>query len=498
MSLNQKQPRNVRKVQRAPLPQPTRMKTQAGEAQAYRSVRTSTKSRRQMLKGTPALRILSSMTLPKESEPVRVGSAFGSDPTATAKLFRRLNVINGSQTFPSDIPNADTVGFAFRDALRSMIYSFGLNSADGFEYSADFALDINTAPGIEFYPRYEGPLSLNLSSSTVSPHGENLYFGRNGKTDQHRGIFATGGPSTTLSVIIPPIPLLTTGIVQINLWRFLGDVWASAATYELPANVGGTANMNLAVTGYYSITFSCGSVGATISTEITGHVNLTQYGASSPMTWAQLPLPNVEDVLPVVRAYRITSVSLMLTNTASPLNRQGQIVGIQLPKESDFLNFLDFDEVASDLKSQSFSVVNGMYGFLKPTSPDDFDMRVFQYIPSYTFNNFADYVFDLIPESDYLLIHSQVVDPNGRQGYWTPAYNVEYESISQWSDLKTSDATQLDLSKALTLLPDVPQWHENDFHFSDIWDWIKDTASSVWSGIKEIAPVALAAAPLLL
>jgi len=173
------------------------------------------------------------------------------------------------------------------------------------------------------------------------------------------------------------------------------------------------------------------------------------------MVWAQLPLPNIEDVVDVVKAYRVTAASIMLTNTASPLNRQGQICGLQIPRKSNFLEFLDFNEVASDLKSVTFSVVNGMYGFLKPTSVQDFEMNTFQFSAN-SASITTDLVFDLLPESDFLMIHSQVVDPNGRQGYWTPAYCCEYTSISQWSDLRVAEAGPNDLALTLSLLPNVP------------------------------------------
>jgi len=473
--------------------------SQPGELKALTSVRAATKSARSSLKGSPAHRILCSMTLPKDVDyPVRIGSAFGSDPTATAKLFRRLNLIFpqlSTPQLPGDLSPTDMAGFIYRDALRSFIYAFGMSATDTYLYTTTYVAEINYSPGVEYYPQYETPPAIDLAVSTISPHGEYLYPGRNGKSDLKRGFLVS--QQGFLTVVIPSIATGPVGDFIVNWWIFSSDTWVSVASQQFSILTGGTATIGVTETGYYAWTITTTAEVTGTATELAANFTIGINPGMASMTWGQLPLPNIEDVLPVVKAFRTTSVSLMQTNTASPLNRQGQIVGLQLPKGTSFLNYLDFDEVASDLKSLTFSVVNGMYGFLKPTSMDDFDMSVYQF-SSATSVVQNDNVFNLIPESDYLLIHSQVVDPNGRQGYWTPAYNVEYESISQWSDLKTADAGPNDLNRALALLPDVPQWHENEFHLDQIWGWIKNTASDIWSGIKEVAPVALAAAPFIL
>jgi len=480
-----------------------RMKELPGEDVAYRSVRSRTRAfRKQMPKDHPSIRILASLTLPKESPPVRVGSAYGSDPTATAKLFRRLNAVwpvFGDPQIPTDLPVSDTACFAFRDALRAFIYNFGLDPTDNATYTALTSINMSNSPSTS-YPRYFSPLEIDLAISSVAPHGEFLYLGRNGRTDQLRGILMTAGTSLTITWpaaagLIPLTNIVTT------VRKFEADQWVEETTYSHPANAPATHVYFAVVSGYYAWEASVDLFGSNITTVIEPNVTVQSTGGLAASMWAQLPLPNVEDVLPVVKAYRVTSVSAMLTNTASPLNRQGQITGIQLPKESNWLDYLDFDTLASLMKSETLNVVNGMYGFLKPTSEDDFEMKVFQFTSSSS-DIPVDYVFELIPESDFLAIHAQVITTNGQQGYWTPAYNVEYESVSQWTELRVSEADDNDLLRALQLLSNVPQWHENDFHFSDIWDWVKDAASSVWNGVKDVAstvgPLALAAAPLLL
>lgn len=467
-----------------------------GEQKAIDSVRLARKGLVTLQKGSPAKRLVSSITLPKETDcPVRIGSAFGSDPTATAKLFRKLNLIfpTAGET-DSDLAPTDMAGFLFRDALRSFIYAFGLTATDTFVYGASFVCNVSCAPGVEYYPEYDTPFYPDLSSSTVSPFGPYLYYGRNSKSDLHRGILMSAGMQMT--TILQPTATFPAGKnVIVNYWYFSKDTWESVGAILIVGTAGGTATCTATVTGYYSFTLTTDAEVATLTPfKFTGSNGIGVNPGVAGMVWAQLSLPNLEDVLPVVKAFRTISASLMLTNTASPLNRQGQIVGLQLPRGSWPFDYLDFDEVASDLKSMTINIVNGMYGFLKPTAQSDFDMTVFQFSNSFSIAQ-TDYVFDLIPTSDYLTIHAQVVDPNGRQGFWTPAYCVEYESISQWSDLKISDAKPNDLAMALQAIAPIPQWHENDFHLGDIWEWIKDTAKDVWGVVKEVGPIV---APLLI
>jgi len=472
------------------------------EAKAYRSVRQATRPGRRrahQFKNHVAIRILSSLTLPKESAPVRVGSAYGSDPTATAKLFRRLNAIWPTGELASDIPINDTAAFFFRDALRAMVYNYGIETSDQSSYIGNCELIINNTPSTA-YPRYTGPLAVDLSNSTIAPHGEFLYAGRNGRTDPLRGFLCSAG--STINITVPATTaLLPATHILITVRKFEADVWVEQNVYSTPATTGGVYAFSVAVTGYYAFDASVDVFGTGTPAVMSLTFQSFMSGTGMSSMWAQLPLPNLEDVLPVVKAFRVTSVSGMLTNTASPLNRQGQLVGMQLPKETNFLDYLDFDDVSGLAKSETLNVVNGMYGFLKPTSEDDFEMQVFQY-SSGTSDVPVDYVFEIIPQSDFLNIHAQVNIQGGQQAYWTPAYNVEYESVSQWSELRVSEAKEADLMIALSLLPSVPQWHENDFHFSDIWDWIKDTASTVWDGVKEVAsvvgPVVGAVAPFLI
>ena len=152
---------------------------------------------------------------------------------------------------------------------------------------------------------------------------------------------------------------------------------------------------NLAETNYYAFSLKCVAAGAPQVITFTGNIDLVNLGANSDMIWCQRPLPYLDDVLETIRAIRITGVSCMYTNTSAMISRQGQCVGLQLPKGANWLNNYDFNSLAVDKKSQTLPIQNGMYGFLKPTLESDFDMKPY-FFESYNDSDRDDFVYEMI------------------------------------------------------------------------------------------------------
>lgn len=445
---------------------------------------------------TLAYRAALSMALPKESEAVRLGGRYGSDPTAVAKLHRRPALrygrIGGAL---QDLPTTEQASFLFRDPLRSMIYSTGFLSTDVCIYNGAFECEVALGPSPS-YPYYiDGGLTPDVSN-TIDPHGPVMYPGHLGKSDPYRGFLVSVGQ--TLSVTMNPNAL--SGAMIISFYRLNGMNWQLLENQVLNNTLGGTAVLGGSGanrTGYYAFSMQSDSPATVQDANLISGFFTISTSNTLGMIWAQVALPKLEEVIGAVDAIRIHSLSLMYTNTGSPLNRQGTILGLQVPKGQNWTNYIDFQALSADEKSQQIDVVNGMYGFLKPTGSTDLDNISFQFASNDP-NVDPEYVFEIIPASDFLTIHAQVNTVDGQIGYLTQALNVEFSTVSQWFDAERGNASPQDVDQALALVSSIPQWHENEFHFSDIWDWVKDTASSIWSGIKEVAPIALPLAGMLL
>lgn len=436
-----------------------------------------------------AVKCLVSLVLPKESDPVRVGSIYGSDKTAVARLFRKTNLAQTTQTVPpSDLPISESAAFVFRDALRSFVYNFGLTSTQGCMYVNQGQFE--TAE-LETPVEYNQPFLLDTTVSNISPHGPTLYLGALGRSDPKRGFLCTNGNVISITVSA------TAGRANQYIpyyYRLDGAQWVVAAQgIGISQAAGGSGQHNVTETGYYAIgIYSQSSPGGAVTVDILVEINIS--GTYSAMTWAQLPLPRIDDNLDAVKAYRLPSVSLMYTNTSSPIYRAGQIAGLQLPKGSNWFDNIDYEEVASSSKAESYDIVNGMYGFLKPTSADDMAMKQF----AFQNGNEFDYFFDLLPTSDYLTIHARVDDALGRVGMLYPAHHVEFTTQSQWFDSNSSEIASECYESAIQMMSMMPQWHKNENHLDNIWNWIKNTASSVWSGVKDVASTLAPLAPLAL
>lgn len=443
--------------------------------------------------------LVSSFTLPKEIDPIRIGSQYGGDPTAVAKLFAKVNIRPNATGNPGPIGSSDVIGFAFRDALRSFVYSIGLNATDYYSYQATITLSV--VKGAEYYPEFSGPM-FGDQTTPILPHGDALYPGRLGISDPHRGFLCNDGDTFRLTVAA--VAGVSSAAYYV-LKKLDGASWnpvSTAFSQQLPVGTGGTLSWTIVQTGYYAL--SCqvdNSSNLASSVESGGTISIFNTVNTKSSIFGQLALPRIQEVASAVRSYRIPSVSLMFTNTASPLNRQGQTVGIQLPRMTNWTDNLDYEEVANSQKASTINVVNGQYGFLKPTQSSDLDMKIFQ-----TQNGGYDYeedmAFSILPESDYLLIHAQITTPEGRQGYFTPCHHIEYETISQWFNTREGNLKGGELDAALRVVAKLPQWHENDFHISDLWNGIKSVASDIWNGIKEvgstIGPYLPMLAPLLI
>lgn len=465
-----------------------------GPRMAYNSVKASTKAGTRRLNRNIA-GLVSSFTLPKEIEPIRIGNAYGSDKTAVAKLFRKVNVKSPGAGAASVIPKENFAAFAFRDPLRSFVYNYGILPTDNFNYVSTGA-SFPTAVETDVHIQYDGPLTYD-GLGTVAPHGPDLYPGRLGPSDPNRGWLVS--PFGRIRLQISARPAATTGNYIIKLMHLQGASWSEAPIpyATIPQVSGGTVDINPTDTGYYSWSIFVEKTSSALpisDNPCLVSVGHTANSGNMSMVWAQQPLPKIEDVLDSIRNFRIPSVSLMFTNTASPLNRQGQIVGLQLPKETQWFDFIEFDSLTGTSKAQTLNIVNGMYGFLKPTSPSDLDMRTCVYL---NVDEENEYVFDLFPRTDYLTIQANVTIPDGRQGYFTPAHHIEFETLSQWFDSDESPLNKDDLDTALRVVGRLPQWHENDLHFSDIWEGIKSFASSAWDGVKEMASAVAPFAPLV-
>lgn len=483
-------------VQRSLEKESRKVATQAAMAAVEKSLQKRDSAR---LKQETAL--LLSFVLPKETDPIRVGSLYGSAKTAVAPLFRKEPVV--AATGDGDLPASDVCCFAFRDALRSFISTYGMTAIDSYIYQNNSSFRAVTE--VTTYPLYKGPLFAQptpVGTTRTDIHGPALYAGRLGSADPYRGFLLNSLDILTVRFTArPAIGVASSYVVEVV--RQDGAVWTAVDGPQMFCNqiIGGVIQYQAPETGYYAFRILTQYNGGAASVEIGLIVSVhrpVDVTTDASNFWSQLPLPRIEENLEALRSYRIPSVSVMYTNTAAPIYRPGQLAGVQLPRKSSWLEYIEYDSVANATAAESFDIVEGMYGFLKPSSAADLDMRVFQYPLG---DGEFEYVFDLLPRSDYLVIHAQINMPEGRQGIFTPAHHLEFTTLSLWFSSERPETDERDFEAAMRMLSDIPPWHHNETHLADVWNFIKAEISSLWGGVKEVAdtlapyiPLAVAAA----
>jgi len=461
-----------------------------------RKTRALIKSELRNLKSMPkdVPQLSAALAMPKDYLVPRFGGSMGSDPTAIANPWSRTDVTFplSSAPLPDEMNNDWCPIFVFRDALRFGVYPFVVGGVSPSIYASTFTY--KPTQGIETFPRV---YPCKWTSGPVL-HGPVLYPGRLGNSDQHRGFLLSQG--NVLRINTNPSSYPVGSFVLITVKRLSAGQWVPQAEYQDINGGAGTFNYVATATGYYSFTINYSQGGAAFMLPLLpGNFLISAGGSGSTQTcWAQVSLPFYTESYEFIDAVRITGVSLMYTNTASPLNRQGQITGLLVPKGTQWLQYTSFAQVAQDKKSVTRDIVEGAYGFLKPTSVDDFNMRVYELPGDTVSNTDEDLVFQLYPESDYLCLIANVNIDAGQSAYMTMAASVEYTTLNQWISVKQGVLSDIEIKEALEVFSHIPQWHTNDLHWDDIWSWVKDTAKDIWSGIKEIAPIAAAAIPLIL
>ncbi len=424
--------------------------------------------------------IVLSVAAPKEFDPVRLGSTFGSYPTALANPYNVLATRSDSFTNNSNT----AMGFLFRDPYRFFIYQQGKpynsvpsTAASVYTYSyASSPWSISTI-GMPV-PGY--PLNFSGAAGLIPYHGPKLYPGR-GRGNNRFYYYMSGTAQFTWTNVNSAAVTMTYVLYQYNADNSIQQV----ATGSVAS--GGSATFISTGDGYYGLELAAVSV-----TQFQGTYTITEYTCpTNPPTypiWCHRSVPDQSNNDLADEATKLYGCSLMWTNEASPLNRQGKLAAVQIPQGRDWRSFTTYDSIAVQKDAYTHDAVNGYYGFLKPTQPRDID-----FIENNTHLSagvFGTAWWDMTVPSDFLAVAVQITNtPDGQDGYFTVAAALEYRTSDQWRDTAPPKNSPELVNKAMSIIARLPQHHENPLHLSDIMNGIKSFIGDIWQGIREAVPV---------
>jgi len=444
-----------------------------------------------------ATKVAMSMSLPAISEDVRFASEFSTKSTAVANPWSRQNIgWTGTGTSPAGstgLPTTDMFCARFRNPLRNTVVYDANPSAQisAYQFQGQTSPNVNSAVGnaIVFNNQTgESPLRLDYALPTMpyAPHGPVLYGATDGKSELR---------FFWMDVNQSIVGTFSSALVAKYTWKVYGFANGNTTLINssIPAGVGATTiTFATNTAGYFAIAqvangdASLGAVGTFSSVILTdpsggcGH-------------FCHLPLPNYTSNVLACEQARILGVSVMYTNEASPLNKQGKIAAVQAPVSDFWTEYASggYQSVASAADSCVLPAENGMYGFLKPTQPSDFDM--IRAMPTVGTQQSAG-TYPLNGTSDFIVMYAQITNTSGQDGYWTFANSIEYVTTDVWREVCEPDVSSEDFRQGALLLKTIPQFTENPLHFKAIFDAIKRGVAAASKAIVTYGPGVIKAA----
>jgi hypothetical protein len=414
-------------------------------------------------------KVILSVTAPMDFPPFRLGARYGSAETAVANPLSRKKA-----TF---IPRVEEPGptvrtcsvFVFRDPYRFSISEYSTGASAPVYYYSWVNVPI-TISG-QSMPLEVPPLNWT-GFNGPAPHSSKWYPGR--LPTSSRSYFFLDAGNTVSFQNTTAIPITFTWYT----WSTPGE---TKQQFQRIVNPGLTDNFLILSPDYYGWNITGNGLTGTIWN---GNITITL--PSNASVWAHQPLPYLDRNDSSADAVRIYGASILFTNDASPLNRQGKLAAAQMPSGRDWREYTHFSDLADVRNCYVSDAVNGYYGFLKPTDPKDSNFIN----DSENTTGAVDYAwYDLSTPSDFLALAVNVVPTEGQDATLTVSAAVEYRTTDQWRDTKLANVSAAAVEKAFEIVSMMPQHHENPLHLEDIWNFVKDAANTIYEGFREALPV---------
>jgi len=329
------------------------------------------------------------------------------------------------------------------------------------------------------------------ADTDYQPHGEILYCGIDSKLlSNQRFVWIDKG--TTMTAVCTAA---TAGFtVEFDQWNTSQVVIGKYSIPIAPASkktpeVGAlSGTVTILESAYYAISLVNTAASAVAVS------NFQCALASSGDSFSHRSLPQYNLNATSAANVRILSESLMFTNTTPPIDRGGQIFILQSSAAVDWREFsTEPRKVETSNGAMKFEAKNGVYGWLRPTQPSDFNFRQELDVEgSVVMSSF----FQLRNDSAYLVVRGLLAPTTTQTGLWTLGYGVEFETTNVWRLIEKPTASAGVYEQALVHLKDVPQFSENPSHISKLLASIGKVVRGTVGAVKKYGPLAMDIAEL--
>jgi hypothetical protein len=448
------------------------------------------------------LAIAKSIATPGDCEPIRVSTVFSGEKTAVAAPFSKSPEVPSTVDYANRLmPVGEQVTYVRRCPEAAIIRYIPW---DGTTTSAYQAVEVDP-------DTLQADLNLQFSNDGFERPLKFPYLQRSGGGSPHGNLYLTG---------------MSAGRPGMSFWWCRTGDTIDIHVFNLDLDHG-TRNYSCMIYAWDSrrSDFQIGSLGFTVPAD--GDLNQTftvptvggqqwhgyvgiaikgnDAGAETSSavqvlhTWrhdvfAHLPLPDLLDNISAAPSIRIIGASNMYTNTASPLNRQGEITGYQSPEGTHWMDYVaNYTVLKSRKMSRTLDIVKGMYGFLKITDADDLNYKS-KYDATETGNNIIESKYPIDDEHPFLVLYHKTTGGTTESGYSSTDFVVEYQSGDTWRQYAAPECDVESYNLAIQVLRDVEQFYENPTHRSEIFNKIREFAIKALNGVNNYGSKALSAA----
>jgi hypothetical protein len=187
-------------------------------------------------------------------------------------------------------------------------------------------------------------------------------------------------------------------------------------------------------------------------------------------------------------------MSVRFENKAAESYRSGDLLGLQTPSGTEWLNYITpgsvYDTISKDPKTEDLLAANGAFIYRKPDGAEDNKLTSYRTVVN---DNVVDSFWPIDYSNGQVLLYMNIPiptsgAPNPQFGNWIVHNNVEFTTGSQWFYLEAPFIKMNVYNKAIDLLADMKQVFENPLHWGDIWKGIKTVAGDTVNGVLNYGP----------
>lgn len=402
---------------------------------------------------------------------IRWASSFSTAPTAMAAPWTDEDIF---RDFHDD---SDFFHVAmFRSFECASIVYYNNTSALNAIYKFYISNDTNTGlpatsqtfaianmNSLDNYPLHL-PFAIPDLSTQIKPHSDYWLGGSLDGTQSKKSRFFWLDVGTIIDLQVTGVANMgTTSVLKFYLNQATNETLFDRAVSSTSLNpVGaGTISATVLTAGYYSISLdlTIGDASVTLGT-FTFNIKST---CNDPIH-GHRPAPKFEANYSTLDQWRIPAMTICITNNSTLVQREGRIVANQLPDRENWFDFMNFATLSSSAGRKHLEATKGVYSYLKPTKPSDFDMKSYLRISS-TVPVIADSFYPIFDRGSFLAIGMQIDNPLGRTFIMQICCALEFQTTNTFFNLEQSNYKPASFAEAYEALKNMVQFTENPVHF---------------------------------